>query len=1010
MKPLTILVLALFFLIRLNAQQNRVSGKVTDQTGAPLSGATVTIRGTTISTITDSLGTFQFTSVAGKNRVVVVSYVGYQTREYPINAQNNLTITLTQDVNSLNSVIVVGYGTQRKRDVTGATSTVASAEITKRPLTRVEQALQGTVSGVSVQSNSGQPGNGLSIRIRGANSITGSNEPLYVIDGFIGANIESISMNDIENIEILKDASATAIYGSRGSNGVVIITTKSGKSGKTRIDINPWFSKAEIPKKLHLMNAYQFATALNAQNAATGTSQAFTQEQLDAFKTNPGTDWQDAIEEKPWIQNYQINVSGGAPNVNYLFSVNYLDQPGLILNQYFKKAIFRSNVNFKISSKIDAKIYVNVLMPKSRNTGYAGDITDPFAQAFQWDPTSPIRDGSGNFILKSQYGSNATNPVAQATNQLDDNSTTYINGTGIITWRIIDGLTFTSNNTYDANSSYGQSLRGPETADGLIGNDYAQVSSGKSWSFQNSNFLTYNHQFGDHSVTLTALYEQHRYEGRNETSRSTNLSTYSLGYYNLGLGKTQKISSGYSADALQSYMGRINYSYKDKYLLTASVRSDGSSHLTKKYSTFPSVALGWLISKENFLSNSKVISNLKLRASWGITGNQAVPSYASIAQINTGPQGPNQTLGYYYDGNTLTIATSLGAPISSTLKWENDAETNLGLDAAFLKGRLTFTVDAYRKKITNLLYNYQSLFYIGGGQSYQRNLGSLENKGLEFALSGTPISSGKFIWTTNLTLSFNRNKVLNLGGLDSVINGNVGSAQVGNSILVVGEPLGDFFGFKYLGTWKSSEVDKAADYGMKPGDSKYVDVNGDHAYTPDDYMIIGNGNPKYSFGFINDFTYGNFSLSVMFQGTHGNQIYSGTFPYTFGGQGDARNATNADILNVWTPEHETDIPTFDPSSNNSIHSSRWVYDASYIKLKNLSLAYRLPQSLLSKAKISSLEVYVSGQNLFCITNYPGYDPEVTNANYGAYPALAEGLETGVIPNPRTYTIGLRVSF
>ncbi len=510
--------------------------------------------------------------------------------------------------------------------------------------------------------------------------------------------------------------------------------------------------------------------------------------------------------------------------------------------------------------------------------------------------------------------------------------------------------------------------------------------------------------------TPTALYEQHRYEGRNETSRSTNLSTYSLGYYNLGLGKTQKISSGYSADALQSYMGRINYSYKDKYLLTASVRSDGSSHLTKKYSTFPSVALGWLISKENFLSNSKVISNLKLRASWGITGNQAVPSYASIAQINTGPQGPNQTLGYYYDGNTLTIATSLGAPISSTLKWENDAETNLGLDAAFLKGRLTFTVDAYRKKITNLLYNYQSLFYIGGGQSYQRNLGSLENKGLEFALGGTPISSGKFIWTTNLTLSFNRNKVLNLGGLDSVINGNVGSAQVGNSILVVGEPIGDFFGFKYLGTWKSSEVDKAADYGMKPGDSKYVDVNGDHAYTPDDYMIIGNGNPKYSFGFINDFTYGNFSLSVMFQGTHGNQIYSGTFPYTFGGQGDARNATNADILNVWTPEHETDIPTFDPSSNNSIHSSRWVYDASYIKLKNLSLAYRLPQSLLSKAKISSLEVYVSGQNLFCITNYPGYDPEVTNANYGAYPALAEGLETGVIPNPRTYTIGLRVSF
>ena len=999
-----------FVFLNANAQQNSVSGKVTDQTGNPLVGATVTIRGTQNSTVTDSSGMFQLGSITEKNPVLVVSYVGYQSQQFPLNGQQNPTISLTHLPNSLNEVVVVGYGVQRKRDVTGATATLKSDEIVKRPLVRVEQALQGTVAGVVVQNNSGQPGNGLSIRIRGANSITGSNEPLYVIDGFIGGSIESISINDIETIEILKDASATAIYGSRGSNGVVIITTKSGKAGKTRIDFNPWFSKAEISKNLKLMNAYQFATALNAQNAATSTSPAFSDAQLAAFKQNPGTNWQDAIEQKPWIQNYQLSISGGAPTINYLFSFNYLDQPGLILNQYYKKAIFRSNVNFKINGKIDAKVYVNVLMPKSRNAGYAGDITDPFAQASQWDPTSPIRDSTGAFILKSQYGSNATNPVAQATNQLDDNSSTYINGTGIITWHILDDLTFTSNNTYDASSNYGQSLRGPQTADGLIGNDYAQVSSGRSWSFQNSNFLTYNHKFGDHSVTLTALYEQHKYEGVNETSRSTNLSTYALGYYNLGLGKTQKISSGYSSDALQSYMGRINYSYKDKYLLTASVRSDGSSHLTKKYSTFPSVAAGWIISKEKFLSDSKAISNLKLRASWGITGNQAVPSYATIAQINTGPQGPNQTLGYYYDGNTLTIATSLGAPVSTSLQWEKDAESNIGLDASFLQGRLTFTADAYYKKITNLLYNYQSLFFVGGGQSYQRNLGSLENKGLELALGGTPIASGKFSWTTNLTLSFNRNKVLNLGGLDSVINGNVGSAQNGNSILVVGQPLGEFYGFQYLGTWKSSEATEAATYGMKPGDSKYTDVNGDHTYTPADYMLIGNGTPKYSFGFINDFSYGNFTLSVMFQGTHGNQIYSGTLPYTFGGQGDARNATNADILNVWTPGHETNIPTFDPSSNNSIHSSRWVYNASYIKLKNLSLAYRLPQSVLSKVKVANLEVYVSGQNLFCITKYPGYDPEVTNANYGAYPALAEGLETGVIPNPRTYTLGLRASF
>jgi hypothetical protein len=331
------------------------------------------------------------------------------------------------------------------------------------------------------------------------------------------------------------------------------------------------------------------------------------------------------------------------------------------------------------------------------------------------------------------------------------------------------------------------------------------------------------------------------------------------------------------------------------------------------------------------------------------------------------------------------------------------------VDAAFFHGRLTFSADAYHKKITDLLYNYQAPFYLGGA-SYARNIGSMENRGLEFALGGTPVSSGKLKWTTNLTLSFNKNKVLNLGGLDSVVVNNVGSAQNGVAILMVGQSLGAFYGYRFLGTWKSSEAAEAAQFGMKPGDSKYVDVNGDHKYNSADLMLIGNGTPKYSFGFINDISYGNFTLSCMFQGTHGNQVYSGTFPYTFGGLGDARNATNRDALNVWTPQHETDIPTFSASSQNFINSSRYVYDASYIKLKNLSFAYRLPEHLLHKYGVRNLEIYVSGQNLFTITHYPGYDPEVTNSNFGQYPAITQGLETGVIPNPKTYTLGLRAGF
>lgn len=1008
MKKVLLLLLLALGLLGANAQDQVIKGKVIDEEGIPLVGATITIKGTTTSVTTDAQGNFQINSGGKANPVLVVSYIGYADAQVQA-GRSSVTVSLKPDARALNDVIVVGYGTQRKRDVTGATATIKADEIAKRPLVRVEQALQGTTSGVAVQSNSGQPGQGLSVRIRGTNSITGGNDPLYVIDGFIGGSIESLSMADIESLEILKDASATAIYGSRGSNGVVIITTKTGKAGKARIDFDPWFSKSEIPKKLSLMNAYQFAIATNAYNAVLGQSPSFSPAQVSAFQANPGgTDWQNAVTRKPWVQNYQVSVSGGSDAVRYLFSFDHLDQPGLLINTYYKKTTLRANVDVKVNDRLNLKFNIVTLMPQSRNNGYAGDITDPFAQAYQWDPTSPIRDSTGNFILKSAFASNQINPVAQLTNGLDDNSSTTVIGTGNLTYRILKGLTFTTNNTYSTGSTFEQLLYGPQTAQGQVGADYAQINSSKSHTWQNSNFFTYNTKFGDHAITLTALYEQQVYEGTNVSAKSTNLSTYSLGYYNLGLGKSQATTSGYSSDALQSYMGRINYSYKDKYLLTASIRSDGSSHLTQKYATFPSIAVGWNMGKEKFLEGSPLISDLKLRAGYGIAGNQAVGAYATIAQVNTGNQGPYGNLGYFYDGSTLSVGTPLGTPVTTSLKWENDATTDVGVDAAFLQGRITFTADAYYKKITNLLYS-KPVPQWDGGNTYSNNIGSLENKGIEFSLGGTPIIEGKFRWTTNFTISFNRNKVLNLGGLDSIVEGNIGSAQNGEAILVTGRPLGNFYGYKFLGTWKSQEAAQAAAFGMKPGDSKYVDVDGDHKYTANDLEVIGNGTPKYSFGWINDFSYGNWTVSMMFQGTHGNQIYSGTIPYTFGGQGDARNATTTDILNVWTAGHETNIPTFDPSSKNFINSSRFVYDASYIKMKNFSIGYRLPQNLVNMARIHSIELYISGQNIFTITHYPGYDPEVTNANFGAHPAVAQGLETGVLPNPRTYTFGLRAS-
>ena len=980
-----------------------VNGTVTSETGEPMPGVNVLEKGTTNGAVTDSNGKYVLVAASG-DAILVFSFIGYTTTEVGIGNRSTIDQSMQIDLTTLQEVVVVGYGTQQKRDVTGATSTVKADEIIKRPLTRVEQALQGTTPGVAVASSSGQPGKPLSVRIRGSNSITGSNEPLYVIDGYLGGNIETINPNDIESLEILKDASATAIYGSRGSNGVVIITTKTGKSGDPRINFSAWVAKASIPNQLNIMNAYDFARTVNTQYALTdpASTDKFTDAQLENFRVNGGTDWQKALQVKPWIQNYQLDVSGGSDNVKYLFSVNHLNQPGLILNQYYRRTTFRSNVDFKLGKKIDLGVKIVGMMPQNRNTDYGGDLTDPFSEANIWDPTSPIRDpATGQYIKSSKYGSKGFNPVAQASNQLEDNRTTSVTGIGTLAYHIFEDLTFTTTNSYEIQSQVTQSLRGLETSNGVASNDYAQIRTGRYRAYQNSNFLTYNHKFGDHALTVTALYEQQNKLYEDVTAKAINLTSYSLGYHNLSLGKTQQTSSSYWADALQSYMGRVNYSYKNKYLLTASVRTDGSSHLTDKYSTFPSVAVGWNLTNETFLQNSELFSELKLRGSWGKTGNQAVGAYSTIAQITTGGEHPN----YYFDGTTPSVSTPLGAPVSPSLKWETTEQVDVGLDASFLGNRLTFTADVYKKKITDLLYNYQAPFYMGGG-NYARNIGTIENTGLELSLRGVPLSTNNLKWNSFFTISFNRNKVVDLGGLDNVTVNNIGSAQTGTSMLRVGRPLGEFYGYEFLGTWKTSEATEAASFGRQPGDPKYTDVDGNHDYNSNDLKVIGNGTPDFTFGFINDVSYRNFNLSFMFQGSQGNQIYSQTMAYVWGGQGQAYNATTADALNIWTPENETENPSFSKAGKNYINSSRYVYDGSYIKLKNISLGYNIPPALLSKVKIRSLEIYGSAQNILWITDYPGYDPEVSNSTN----AITQGLEMGVIPNPRTYTMGLRVGF
>jgi TonB-dependent starch-binding outer membrane protein SusC len=972
-------------------QQLKITGTITDENGKPLPGATVQIDGTPLGVLSDANGKYAI-DIKNVNAVLVISFIGYETQRVSVSGKTTIDIQMLPNSKQLEEVVVVGYGQQKKRDITGATSSIKSDVIASRPITRVDQALQGTTPGVSVQSTSGQPGTSASVRIRGINSITGSNDPLYVIDGYVGGNISSVSPEDIESIEVLKDASSTAIYGSRGSNGVVMVTTKRGAEGKLRVDFNAWGSAASMPRYLSLMNAYDFATVKNEISPNT-----FSSTQLADFKTNPGTDWQKAITRTAYVQNYQLTLSGGSSNIKYLVAGGYLDQPGILINQGYKKADLRVNVDVKANDNLDFKFNLSGYQGKSHNTGYAGDAYDPMSLAAAWDPTSPIRDSNGGFIYHSAYGDDQINPVAQALNQAVDNTTNDYTATGMLNWKIFKGLTFTTTGSVEGQSSYSPSVFNKFTANGFGSSDYASVTNANYTVFQNSNYFTYNNTFGDHSITLTALYEQQSRQNTQATARANNLSSYNDGYYNLGLGATQITTSDYWADQLQSFMGRLNYSYKSKYLLTASIRDDGSSHLTQKYSTFPSLALGWVISKENFLKDSPVISNLKIRASYGMTGNQAVAPYATIPSI--GVNSP-----YAFIGGQI-VSTPLGTGVSKNLKWETTTQYDAGLDAAFLKGKITFTVDWYTKKITNLLYNVNAPGYNGGG-TYAANIGSLSNKGIEFTLGGTPVSGSAVKWTTYLTLSFNTNKILDLGGQDNIQVNGIGQQQGGLSLLKVGDPIGSFFGYNFLGTWKTSEAAQAALFGLKPGDAKYQDVNGDNKYSSADEMPIGNALPRYTFGFTNDISLANFDLNFMFQGMQGNKIFSTLIPETYGSAADARDATSKDALTMWTAGNETNFPVQN-SSSNVVNSSRYVYNASFIKLKNISLSYTLPESLI-KSFMSRLEVYISGQNVLTITNYKGFDPETTTAGAGG--VSIQGLETGSIPNPKTYTIGLRATF
>ena len=1013
-----------------SAIQKAITGRITDDQGVPLPGASVVIKGTTVGTVTDADGKFTLT-VPDYAEILVISFVGYITQEIPIRDATTINVMLVEDILTLSEVVVVGYGTQKKSDLTGAISSIRGPELTRLSSQRVDQALQGRAAGVLVLNTAGAPGAQTTIRIRGMNSINGGNNALVVIDGLQDGNINSLNPFDIESIEILKDASATAIYGSKGANGVILITTRNGKKGKPVINYDFSYGFQKIRHKLELQNAADYARTRNAyeatQNSSGTPDPLFTDAQIQELEQNGGTDWQDEIYRTAPMQNHQLSISGGTDNLSYMISGGYLNQKGILVNSSYNRFSLRAN----LSANITRNVLFGINWAGSKEAGnsppYGGGTALSFlGQAVniapRWDPTTPPYDENGNYNRHPLgYGAYDTwNPLAAA-KEPDIKNNTVRNGVNtFLEFRIIEGLklkiTGGANIENVSNKSYYNSKTWEgKPVGGKVG--YATVDGEMSSFYQNSNILSYDKVFGEnHHITLTAVAEQQysKYE-------STNLIASKFTVDQTGvndLGGAEQINSKSSTvteRAINSYMGRINYSFGERYFLTLSYRADGSSVFgaNNKWGYFPSASVAWRISEESFIKSLDIFSNLKLRGSWGVTGNQAISPYQTIAAMSSGSNYP------YYGNDATDLGFIISSAANPNLKWESTSQANIGLDVAVFTGRLSATMEVYSKTTKNLLLN-RTLPGYTGFSSILDNVGSIENKGIELSVDGNPVS-GPVKWNSGFIISWNRNKVLDLGESKVLAyKTSYGGYGIRNGFmqLRVGEPFGQMYGFIYEGTWKTSEQAEAAAFGQLPGDPKYKDVSGDGKINADDITQMGNAIPDFIFGWTNLVSFKGFELTFLIQGSKGNDIFNQArirleAPY---------EGTSIRMLDRWTEDNQdTDVPAFIDQvtrenanltgqvslGNDAGRTSRWVEDGSYVRLKDITLAYTIPSSLFSKIGLTRLRVFASGTNLLTLTNYTGYDPEVSAYNSND---AQIGVDLSNYPTARVLTFGLDVTF
>lgn len=1010
-----LVVLFVLFSFTVNAQTRTITGKVSSAGAPSLEDATVQVKGTSLSARTDRDGRFSITVPSGAT-ALVVSFVGFQPVEVDITRITTIDVVLKEKVNDLNDVIVVGYGTSRKKDLTGSVASVNAKDLEKTPVIRADQMLQGRVSGLQFTQTDGQPGSVTSIRIRGTNSINSGNEPLYVIDGFAGVgDLSSINPGDIQSIEVLKDASATAIYGSRGANGVILITTKKGAAGQHTITFDAYYGIQKMSKKLKLMNAPQFATYLdtlqklnNLQNPATALPLPYTQAQIDAL--GAGTDWQDALYRAAPIQNYQLGFTGGNADTRYYLSMNYMSQDGIMKNTGFKRGTIRMNLDRRISQKIKIGFtsqlaYSSQLIDATKTgVGYGAA-----GAALVMSPVVPLYDSTGAYTYQNAplpYVSGAGNPVAGIVSSNDRIATFrgLVNMYG--EYEIIKDLKLKVSVGADVSSATEKRYIPSTTFLGAttVGAGYEGTSNRYSWL--NENTLTYSKTINNiHAIEVVGGFSIQRFDTSGYSTATNNYFTNSLGANNLSIGSaTLTPGAAGTLNTLASYFARANYRLKDKYLFTFTMRADGSSRFgtAHKWGYFPSGAFAWRMSDENFIKNIAAISDLKFRASYGVTGNQEIGSYQSLSQYVTN--------GYAFGTNpTRVVGVTPNNIPNPNLTWESTASADVGFDLALLDNRITMTADYYYKTTSNLLF-YVSVPTSSGYNSILLNAGKVRNQGFEVSVSSKNIDGPRFKWTSTVNYSTNRNRVLDLNGTNDILVGQTGPYILTNglapSILRVGQPIGSFYGYIFKGIWQNTDQIKKSGTKMKvtPGDPIFADLDGDSAITGNDRTIIGHAMPKFIFGITNDFTMGRFNLSVFLQGVYGNDILNVTKYSHVGGTNNQFEST----ANAW---HGDGTSNTTPRVNSNLEKgtgviSDYLEKGSYLRIQTVTLSYNAPLPKYSKVFKSSL-LYFTVQNLYTFTNYSGYNPEVSSFGLDN---LSTGIDLNPYPPARTFIAGLKMSF